>query len=152
MSQVIWEEGNKCPNADCSGHLVFSYPDAECRCHICAPCSRCASSFLVCDTCGEQEPEDEHPKAPVMALRSIGIGSEVYCKNPSKYLGDGKRIYDYDYDARSGSTMAYKGKYEGPVTAQDIIDALGDGTFGHRGPYLTGDKVCGSFTYTKITD
>ena len=87
-----------------------------------------------------------------MAMRSVGIGSEFYCKNPSKDLGNGKRIYDYDYDARSGSAMAYKGKYEGPVTTQDIIDALGDGTFGHRGPALYGDKERGTFAYTKITD
>lgn len=89
---------------------------------------------------------------PIMALRSIGIGSKLYCKNPSKNLGNGKRIYDYDYDASSGSTMVYRGKYEGPVTAQDIIDALGDGTFGHRDLTLYGNKERGAFTYTKITD
>lgn len=153
MTNRTWEEGNKCPNADCSGHIVIDYPDGGCSCHINPPCSRCTSSFLVCDTCGEQEPEDETTYVPVIAYRSIGMGIvESYCKNPSKDLGNGKRIYDYDYDSSSGSTMAYKGKYEGPVKPQDIIDALGTGTFGHRGPFLCGDKVRGSFTYTKITD
>lgn len=76
----------------------------------------------------------------------------MYCRNPSKDLGDGKRIYDYDYDSSSGSTMEYTGKYEGPVTAQDIIDYFGVGSWGKRGPYLTGDKSRGSFRYTKITD
>lgn len=153
MTTHVWEEGNKCPNLDCTGHIVIDYPDGGCSCHINAPCSRCTSSFLVCDTCGEKEPEDDYLHVPVMAYRSIGMGiTELYCKNPSKDLGNCKRIYDYDYDSSSGSTMVYKGKYEGPVTPQDIIDALGVGTFGKRGPFLTGDKIRGSFTYTKITD
>ena len=63
-------------------------------------------------------------------------------------LGDGKRIFDCDYNSSSGSTMEYRGRYEGPVTAEDIIKLLGDGTFGHRGPRM----INGSFTYTKITD
>ncbi|MDR3582522.1 MAG: hypothetical protein P4L67_04585 [Candidatus Pacebacteria bacterium] len=44
--------------------------------------------------------------------------------------------------------MVYRGRYEGNVTAKDIIEALGDGSFGHRGPILRN----GHFTYTKITD
>lgn len=44
--------------------------------------------------------------------------------------------------------MEYRGYYKGDVTAQDIIDTFGDGTFGHRGPTLNN----GRFTYTKITD
>jgi TPP-dependent indolepyruvate ferredoxin oxidoreductase alpha subunit len=63
-------------------------------------------------------------------------------------LGNGKRLLNWDYDSSSGSTMVYRGQYEGPVTEQDIIDCLGDGTFGHRGPTLGN----GRFTYTKITD
>jgi len=63
-------------------------------------------------------------------------------------LGNGKRIFDYDYDSSSGSTMLYTGRYDGAVSAQDIITALGDGSFGHRGPVLSGGK----FTYTKVTD
>ncbi len=63
-------------------------------------------------------------------------------------LGNSKRIFDFNYDSSSGSTMVYKGRYEGNVSPQDIINALGDGTFGHRGPTMTN----GYFTYTKITD
>lgn len=44
--------------------------------------------------------------------------------------------------------MVWTGEYEGPVTAKEIIDYFGDGTFGHRGPYLFGNR----FEYTKITD
>jgi len=67
---------------------------------------------------------------------------------PSHEFGDGKRIYDWDYDSSSGSTMVYKGKYKGDVTAEDILKFFGDGTFGHRGPSLHN----GIFTYAKITD
>jgi hypothetical protein len=67
-------------------------------------------------------------------------------------LGDGKRLVNWSYDSRSGSTMVYTGKYEGAVTAQDIFTRFGDGTFGHRGPTLCGDDKSGRFTYTKITD
>lgn len=73
---------------------------------------------------------------------------EKYTRNPSTDLGEGKRIFDYDYDSRSGSTMVWRGRYEGDVTAEDIIKHFGDGTFGHRGPSLGH----GRFTYTKITD
>lgn len=149
MTTHVWEEGNKCPNTHCSGHIVIDYPDGGCRCHLCAPCSRCTSSFLRCDTCHNREPEDE---APISYTSLAAAVMPKQCARPSKDLGNGKRIYDYDYDSRSGSTMAYKGKYEGPVTHQDIIDALGSGTFGHRGPFLHGDKTRGSFTYTKIKD
>lgn len=153
VSIPTWEEGAECPNDGCRGHVIIDYPDYNCSCHVSAPCSRCTSSFLVCDTCHDQEPEDETSYVPVISYRSIGMGIyESYCVNPSKDLGNGKRIYDYDYDSSSGSSMVYKGKYEGPVTPQDIIDALGVGTFGKRGPFLTGDKMSGSFTYTKITD
>lgn len=70
------------------------------------------------------------------------------CRDRSLDLGDGKRIFDFDYDSSSGSSMRYAGRYEGPVTEADIIDALGDGSFGHRGPVLKD----GRFTYTKYTD
>jgi hypothetical protein len=48
--------------------------------------------------------------------------------------------------------MVYTGKYEGAVTAAEILAHFGDGTFGHRGPTLYGDDKSGRFTYTKITD
>lgn len=44
--------------------------------------------------------------------------------------------------------MVWRGKYAGPVTPEDIIKHFGDGSFGHRGPTMSG----GTFTYTKITD
>jgi TPP-dependent indolepyruvate ferredoxin oxidoreductase alpha subunit len=61
---------------------------------------------------------------------------------------DGRRLYDVDYNSSSGSTMVFTGKIEGTVTAQEIIDKIGDGTFGHRGPTIDRN----TFTYTKITD
>jgi hypothetical protein len=63
-------------------------------------------------------------------------------------LPGGGRIFNVNSDGRSGSTMVFTGSYEGPVTAAEIYKHLGDGTFGHRGPTLFGNR----FTYTKITD
>lgn len=87
---------------------------------------------------------DEGESRPVVP----GLSEWVPNAKPSHDLGDGKRIFDYKYDSSSGSTMEYTGRYEGHVKPEDIIQALGDGTFGHRGPKMYG----GHFTYTKITD
>lgn len=63
-------------------------------------------------------------------------------------LGDGKKLIDWDWDASSGSTMVFTGRYTEGVTVQDIINTFGDGSFGHRGPEMRD----GWFKYTKITD
>ena len=140
--QIEIEEGGKCP--ECDGTLEY-LPVENCRCHISPPCSSCVNNPLTCNQCGwEEDPPDVGRE----------INDQIYdpsvwiSKSPSKDLGNGKRIFDYDYDSSSGSTMEYSGKYEGNVTAKDIVDFLGDGTFGHRGPILSG----GRFRYTKITD
>ena len=67
-------------------------------------------------------------------------------------LGDGKEIYDYRYDSRSGSTMVWTGRYKGPVKASDILKHFGSGTFGHRGPTMTGNADGGHFSFTQLTD
>ena len=135
-------EGGKCP--ECDGKMVF--PKVEnCSCHINPPCSACVENRLTCDKCGWKY----EPPLSQELVRHIGGGlSEVIRTKPSRELGNGKRLLDYDYDSRSGSTMVWTGKYAGPVTAQDIIEAFGDGTFGHRGPWLDN----GRFSYTQITD
>lgn len=145
------EEGDRCSFV-CDGTLYI--PDVEgCLCHLNAPCTSCVTNYPRCRECGRvAEPEDRAPSAlPTNAgrWRSLGVfGSEWVPSRPSRDLGDGKRIFDFDYDSSSGSTMEWKGSYEGPVTAADIIAAFGDGTFGHRGPMLHN----GRFTYTQITD
>lgn len=70
----------------------------------------------------------------------------------TKELGGEKRLIDYDYDSSSGSTMVWTGKYEGPVTSDDILKFFGSGSFGHRGPNLFGDNKSGTFKVTQITD
>jgi hypothetical protein len=64
-------------------------------------------------------------------------------------LPSGGRILKVKHDGRSGSTHVITGRYEGPVTAKEIFECFGDGTFGHRGPTLFNN---GTFSYTKITD
>lgn len=138
------EEGGECPEAGCTGTLFFPPPE-NCSCHISPPCHSCTSVQLTCDECGWVCP----PPVREETWRHIGGGiAERVVTRPSHEFGDGKRIYDWDYDSSSGSTMVYKGKYKGDVTAEDILKFFGDGTFGHRGPSLHN----GIFTYTKITD
>ena len=140
MSEIdILFEGCPCPK-DCGGMLY--YPLVEnCSCHINPPCAACISVKLTCNECGEE-------------FRKAEKSFYIYPwalpqrEKPSHDLGSGKRIFDYSYDGRSGSTMVYQGRYEGDVSPQDIIKLFGDGTFGHRGPSMYN----GRFTYTKITD
>lgn len=135
------EEAGGCPE-QCGGHL--HYPKVEdCSCHISPPCAACTDVCLTCGFCGWRE-----PLVPVRASETAVSTPWWDRPKPSHDLGNGKRIFDYGYDSRSGSTMVYRGRYEGEVTAADIIALLGDGTFGHRGPALSN----GHFAYTKITD
>jgi len=138
MKNLI-DEGSPCP-IGCGGTLYYP-PVENCSCHINPPCYACISIKLTCNKCGEgfREAEEPHQSSSVLSPK---MGK------PSHDFGNGKRIFDYSYDSRSGSTMVYTGRYEGEVTAKDIISFLGDGTFGHRGPYFQN----GRFTYTKITD
>jgi hypothetical protein len=133
-------EGGDCPTK-CGGTL--HYPKVQgCRCHISPPCSACVDNPLTCNTCGWEE--ERHAYEPI----STEPVTPWVFKKPSHDLGNGKRIFDYTYDSRSGSTMVFKGRYEGEVTPDDIIACLGSGTFGHRGPAM----MNGHFTYTKVTD
>lgn len=152
------QEGDACPFG-CSGKL--SYPKSEnCTCHINPPCGSCTEVMLTCPVCGWED--DRQPLKPVP--KSVSAEWKKWYRDNSppwnSDLGDGKRLLDWKYDGRSGSTMVYTGRYEGSVTAKEILDHFGDGTFGHRGPTLspitdknTGKSLPkGSFTYTKITD
>lgn len=50
IADVIHEEGDECPELDCSGMLV--YGDVEgCSCHISPPCSACVDNPLTCTEC-----------------------------------------------------------------------------------------------------
>lgn len=142
MTTTDMDEGGKCP--ECDG--VMGFPKVEnCSCHITAPCGACTSVKLTCDKCGWEQQE----RTPEIIERHIGGGiSERFIKNTRTDLGGGKVLLDYDYDSSSGSTMVWSGRYQGPVTPEDIIAYFGDGTFGHRGPSIGGGK----FSYTKITD
>lgn len=137
------EEGGKCPC--CDGGILFSPPPENCSCHISGPCGSCTDVQLTCNKCGWEA----EPPVREEIYRHVGGGiAEMVITRPSVELGNGKRIYDFDYNSASGSTMVWKGKYKGDVTAEDIFKYFGDGTFGHRGPFLSN----GNFTYTKITD
>ena len=141
MSRYWFEEGDECKTCRV-GKLVEKHSGDGCSCHISPPCSYCTGTKLVCDECGEAAPEETY--------RAVGgdLYERLSTKRPMADLGDGKKLFDYDYDSRSGSTMVYSGKYEGSVTPEDVLKYFGDGTFGHRGPSLRD----GRFHYTKITD
>ena len=124
------EEDAACPEK-CGGKLQYKH-EGGCSCHISPPCSSCTDALLTCNCCGWEEERHYEPPS------NIKYEPWVY-KKPSADLGNGKRIFDYDYDSSSGSTMEWKGKYEGPVTADDIFKHFGTGSWGHRGPYLSGN-------------
>ena len=121
-------------------------PDVEnCSCHINPPCSACVNNQAECKDCGWQEPvpADEPASASPQAYAPY-----VPFKGYEYKIGEGKRLHSVFYDGRSGSTMVFRGEIEGDVSAKEIFDLLGDGTFGHRGPVIHGK----TFEYTKITD
>jgi hypothetical protein len=145
------DEGDPCPIEGCDGKLY--YPKGEnCSCHINPPCGSCTDTVLTCNKCwwaDDGQPDKSVPSAVPQEWKKF------YRDNSPPWntdLSDGKRLIEWNYDSRSGSTMVYTGKYEGPVTGKDILTNFGDGTFGHRGPTLYGDDKSGRFTYTKITD
>ena len=143
------EEGMVCPKCQ-QGHLEIP-PVKGCSCHISPPCSACTDNRLTCDACGWEEPEPEPPPPPTQSERDGWARRQAEWEAARKRghtFPSGGRIFNVDHDGRSGSTMVFSGEYEGDVTAKDIFEYLGDGTFGHRGPYLGR----GRFTYTKITD
>jgi hypothetical protein len=56
--------------------------------------------------------------------------------------------YKYIPEKSSNASMYYEGTYVGPVTSQDLVDKIGDGSWGHRVPFLQN----GRFIYIKQTD
>ena len=143
MSNHDPEEGGICPECH-AGRMHF--PKVEnCSCHINPPCSACTGNKLTCDDCGWEY----EPPAPETLYRMTAPGlTEVYTRRPSVELGGGKRLFDFDYNSASGSTMEYSGKCTPEVKPKDILDYFGSGTFGHRGPTIHN----GRFFFTKITD
>lgn len=142
------EEGCKCP--ECHEGTMAIPPTKNCSCHINPPCGACTEKLLTCDSCG-WEFEPEPPPAPTQSqVNSWAKYMEDMeaARQRGHAFSHGGRVFNIRYDSSSGSTMVFSGQYEGPVTAKDIFDHIGDGTFGHRGPSLSN----GRFTYTKITD
>ncbi len=144
MNETLYEEGNHCP--ECKQGALH-YPKVQnCSCHISPPCNQCVENPLTCNKCGWVW---EAPKRMIVPTDIPGICTVIYPSRRALHVfPHGGRIMDYSYDARSGSTMVWTGSYEGPVTAADILAHFGDGSFGHRGPSLTGSR----FSYTQITD
>jgi hypothetical protein len=67
----------------------------------------------------------------------------------TKDFGDGRKVhYSYNQHKSSNSSMYYDGWFEGDVTSEEIYEAIGDGSWGHRGPYIQGNR----FYYIKQTD
>lgn len=146
------EEGCKCP--ECHEGSMEIPRSKNCSCHISPPCSSCTDRLLTCDSCGwEYEPEVEPIPPPTQAERD---GWERYqadweaARQRGHTLPSGGRIFDIHIDGSSGSTMVFTGRFEGEVNHKEIFEHLGDGTFGHRGPFIYESQK--RFSYTKITD
>jgi hypothetical protein len=148
MNGNDYEEGDDCP--ECA-RGVLEYPKIRgCSCHINPPCSACVDQRLVCDSCGWEEPEPERriPSDSEVESYRKWMQDVEEARTRGHILPGGGRIFNVDYDSSSGSTMVFTGRYEGDVTAKEIFEHIGDGSFGHRGPTLWN----GRFSYTKITD
>lgn len=144
---VALEEGDACPQ-ECGGVLYLPEPEG-CSCHINPPCGACTGVVLTCRECGWEDEDIDDPVSYTPPDPSISKArAAAYAAAMTRDLGDGKRLLDIRCDSRSGSTMVYRGRFSGPVTAADIFKVFGDGSFGHRGPTLSGN----SFEYTLITD
>ncbi len=145
------EEGGECP--ECHEGTMEIPKSKNCSCHVSPPCSACVDKLLTCDSCGwEFEPEYEPTPPPTQSERdgwAKYLADWEAARQRGHTLPSGGRIFDIHSDGSSGSTMVFTGQYEGEVTAREIFEYLGDGTFGHRGPTLLSGK---RFTYTKITD
>lgn len=156
------EEGATCPTG-CGGTLHLP-PVEGCSCHIAPPCGACTDQRLTCDACGWELPEAKEECWPDTTTPKSEPNPWLVQHQEAKRRGHtfahGGRVFDVSHNGRSGSTQVIEGRYEGPVTAADIIGYFGEGTFGHRGPTLRSDRQhltgpalnTGTFTYTKITD
>ena len=139
------EEGGPCTQQNCTGYFFFP-PVENCSCHIAPPCGRCVDNPLTCNTCWYAVEKEHETLTEQLAQKTYETWHVPRHKTTHSFPNG--RVFNYGYDSRSGSTMEYKGDYEGEVTVKEIIDWLGDGTFGHRGPFF-GPKT---WSYTKITD
>lgn len=139
------EEGDTCGNC-MTGELKWRsiHYDGYCSCHLHPPCSYCMEQELVCSTCETIHIEYAPEKYETPAPNHIKFWEQPFVPI---VIGDG-RITGYDYDGRSGSTMVFRGTYEGNLTNQDLLAYFGSGTFGYRFGFCLG----GRFEFTKITD
>ncbi|AWJ88897.1 hypothetical protein Sp245p_03385 [Azospirillum baldaniorum] len=147
-AEAFIENGSPCPDG-CGG--VLHWPEVEnCSCHISAPCGNCTDNRLICNECGWEEPAAKNAPLSKESQDAYAKWAREWAEAKARghKFQHGGRVFNISDDGRSGSTMVFTGQYEGPVTAADIFEYLGDGTFGHRGPTMNN----GRFTYTKITD
>lgn len=144
------EEGSICPIHGCDGVMQFP-PVENCSCHINAPCSACTDNQLTCNVCAYvEESEDTYvPPTEEQQKQWAAERAEYQRRFEEGYVWQsGVRVYRVTHDGSSGSTHVIRGCYDGTLTAAEIIEHFGDGTFGHRGPHITAD----TFEYIKVTD
>ena len=132
-----YEEGDKCPEKDCSGNLVY-LPTENCSCHINPPCSACTDKPLTCEKCGHEEDAHDYNDVTV----APGLTMREYKPKPL----DSTKI-DYRIKMHSSSSQICEGVYPEGTTQKKVSEVV-KGTFGGRFEQF-GD---GKFKYIAYTD
>lgn len=115
------EEGDRCPEKGCTGHIDYPPPE-NCSCHINPPCSSCVNRVLTCPVCGWEDESPDHKDVIV----APGLSMREHKPRPL----DPTKI-DYRIQAHSPSSQKVVGVYPAG-TSQDDVRKKVNGTFGGR--------------------
>lgn len=131
------EEGDRCPEINCSGQLNYE-PVENCSCHISPPCSACTHRSLICDKCGFTPEEPEYKDVPA----APGLFIRQFKPRPLD-----KTKIDYRKKSHTSSSMIVEGVYPEGTTAAEVRKVV-DGTFGGRFEHFGN----GTFKFIAYTD
>ena len=131
------EDGDTCPEKDCTGTMYFPAPEG-CSCHINPPCHSCTSVLLTCRECGYEDEPEPCKDVPV----ATGLSIRGYKPKPL----DSTKI-DYRVKMHSGSSQICEGVYPEGTTQAQVREVV-DGTFGGKFSSFGGGK----FKFIAYTD
>ena len=128
-------EGEDCGRDGCDG-IIEDRPVEGCSCHINPPCSACTSPAEFCPVC-DWEAEDD----PIPSYQHPPV--KPYEPKPL----DTTKI-DWRCHPHTHFTMIRRGCHPKGTTRKEVLEEIGEGTFGGRFNYFTDT----SFEYIAYTD
>lgn len=143
MSELGFNEGDKCNRDGCQGEICQSEPDGCCSCHINPPCSYCTTPREICNECDWSAKDEENTYQAEGRIILWPDGGVVETK---KVVLDPAKI-DYVSRMHSSSSMIKEGVYP-PGATEKEVEAEVVGTFGGRFERFGGGK----FKYIAYTD